>query len=116
MAPEKVINQKGQALIESLAVLALAGFLILIFTKLGLRSIHEIALSEIIENRLLCELENATQCEINMTTELKKIQFKTESVILNKTDSLIQLKLSGQLFEQFNLERHLEKTSFNEKF
>ena len=116
MAPEKMINQKGQALIDSLAVLALAGLLILLLIRHGLRSIHEVALSEIMENRLICELEDTTHCEINMMTELKKIQFKTESAILNKTDSVIQLKLSGQLFEQFNLERALEKTSFNEKF
>lgn len=116
MAPEKVINQKGQALIESLAILALAGFLLLLFMQYGLRSIHELALSEIMESRLICELENATHCEINMATELKNIQFKTESAILNKTDSFIQLKLRGQLFEQFNLERIIEKTSFNEKF
>ncbi len=116
MVPEKMINQKGQALIESLAVLALAGLLILLFMKHGLKTIHEVALHEIMENRLICELEDATHCEINMTTELKKIQFKTESATLNKTESIILLKLSGQLFEQFNLERALEKTSFNEKF
>lgn len=111
-----MINQKGQALIESIAVLVLAGFLILLFMKHGLSSIHDVALSEIMENRLLCELEDAIYCETTMATDLKKLQFKTESITLNKTESFIQLKLSGQLFEQFNMERTLDKNSFNEKF
>lgn len=116
MALEKVINQKGQALLESLAVLTVAGLLIILFMHYGLRTLHELALSEIMENRLLCELENANHCEIQMTTELKKIQFKMESSALSKNSSTIQLKLTGQILTKFNMERTLERFFFDEKF
>lgn len=120
MAPEKVINQKGQAVLESLAVLILAGVMILTFMQQGLGSIHELALSEIMETRLLCELEDARQsknhCADQMNFELKNLHFKIKSVVLLKNDVTIQLKLSGQLVQQFNLHRTLERHSFNEKF
>lgn len=116
MALEKVINQKGQAVIESLAVLILAGVMILLFMQQGLGSIHHLALSEIMETRLLCELENDRQCADQMNFELKNLHFKTKSVVLQKNDFTIQLQLSGQLVQQFNLHRTLERHSFNEKF
>ena len=116
MALEKVINQKGQAVIESLAVLILAGVVILLFMQQGLRSIHHLALSEIMETRLLCELEDVHFCADQMNFELNKLRFKTKSIEFQKNNITIQLKLSGQLVQQFNLHRSLERQPFNEKF
>ena len=116
MALEKVSNQKGQAVLESLAILILSGLMILLFMQQGLRSIHELALSEIVEKRLLCELEDVLHCEDQMNFELRKIHFKTRSMELQKNNFTIQLKLSGELVQQFNLHRKLERHLFNEKF
>lgn len=74
MAPELTTN-RGQALLESLFAVALAGPLLLILLKSLLNVIFVIAVDAAVEDYFLCDLSKKTNCESIFKITMSDLKF-----------------------------------------
>lgn len=87
------LNQKGQALIESLFVLTWSAPLTFSLIKFGLHLLAVINLEINAENYFVCELAKKNNCQAKLEQSLRNNHFRTASVIHKNQGDIEQLEI-----------------------
>lgn len=103
------MNNKGQALIETLIVASLAVFLSVSLLQLGLDARYEILFDDLIERTLLCHFQKQTNCSGQLRQKLTELNFKNIQISEVSDQNTIRLKLSAttRLKTVFNRESEM---------
>jgi len=117
MAQEfNLINKKGQAVIESIFVLAITVPLILFLLHYFILQINLIALDELVEMRLICELSNEVNCQEIFENKVAELKIKNLQSKLIKKNHLFIFSLQGEQTSEIKLERILDAKKYLEKY
>lgn len=90
------MNNKGQALIESIMIMTIISLCSFKFFELGLNLYHEILLDELVEQSLICQLQIRSDCKNILYYKLQKLNFKNTSIQLINSEDTSYLKLQTE--------------------
>ncbi len=75
------MNQKGQALTESLILLSICTLCSVKFIQLGLHFISQIVVEDLMEQALICKLQKKQNCTLIFGKKLNDLNYKSVQVI-----------------------------------
>ena len=88
-------NNKGQAFVEALMISPLIIISTYLIIRTGLFLILNIALDDLLEQALVCELQKKTNCIFNLEKEMKDLNFSEITIKHSTTDSYASIYLSA---------------------
>jgi preprotein translocase subunit SecF len=90
------MNQKGQALVESLIFSTLAILCSIKLLQLGLDLRYEILFDDLIEQTLICHFQQEADCNGKLRKKLADLNFKEIQITEQSTNETAKIKLSAK--------------------
>ncbi len=75
------MNQKGQAVIESVILLTICTVVSVTFIQLGLHLFSEIVVEDLLEQTLICKLQKQSDCTAKLKKKLHDLNYTAVTVI-----------------------------------
>lgn len=88
------MNQKGQALVESLIFSTLAILCSIKLLQLGLDLRYEILFDDLIEQTLICHFQHESNCNNKLRNKLTDLNFKEIQISDHSMNKTAKIKLS----------------------
>lgn len=87
------MNQKGQAMIETLAVSSITIFFFIKLIQLGLQIRYEVIFDDLIEETLICKFQKQSDCVSKLKNKLNDLHFSEIQVIDRSQDKVAKIKV-----------------------
>lgn len=92
MAPASM-NQKGQAMIETIVVSSITIFFCIQLIRLGLQIRYEVIFDDLIEETLICKFQKESNCTNKLKNKLNDLHFSQIQVIDRSQDKIAKIKV-----------------------
>lgn len=99
------MNNKGQALVESIFILPLSLMFFIFIVYYLLYFTIEIAIDDALESRLLCAIQKRSDCESQFQSQIQHLPVQVIDHRLQQNNNLYSLRFEGRALHFFKIKK-----------